>query len=128
MLLVQAALVMLCSAAAWGLADHRAALAWLAGGGAAVAGSVGFVVVAWLSRRPAPSPGQALRAVAMAAAAKWAVSLMSLATLLSGAAGIEAVMDRPGWAVASFCVAWAAPLLAWMTEREMFLTKWPPKT
>ena len=127
-LLVQAALVLLCSAAVWGLADRVAVLASLLGGSAAVAGSLAFAAVARMGRRPAPTPWQALRAVVMAESAKWAVSLGALAALLSGAAQLQAVIDRPGWAVLAFCVAWAAPLLALMTDKEMFPSVWPPKT
>jgi len=127
-LLVQAALVFVCSTAVWGLADRVAALASLLGGSAAVAGSLASAAVARVGRRPAPTPWQALRAVVMAEAAKWAVSLSLLAALLSGAARLQAVIDRPGWAVLAFCVAWAAPLLALMTDKEMFPSVWPPKT
>lgn len=128
MLLVQAALVVICSVAVWGLAGQVAALASLSGGSAAVAGSLAFAAVARVGRRPAPTPWQALRVVVMAEAAKWAVSLGLLAALLSGAARLQAVTDRPGWAVLVFCVAWAAPLLALMTDKEMFPSVWPPKT
>ena len=48
----------------------------------------------------------------MAEAAKWAVSLSGLASLLSGRAGLEAASAAPGAVVIAFCVAWAAPLLA----------------
>jgi len=48
----------------------------------------------------------------MAEAAKWAVSLVGLVTLLSGRSGIEAASLAPGAVVIAFCVAWAAPLLA----------------
>ncbi|HEX4943649.1 MAG TPA: hypothetical protein VFV55_04805 [Usitatibacteraceae bacterium] len=48
----------------------------------------------------------------MAEAAKWAVSLVGLASLLSGTAGVEAARAAPGAVVIAFCVAWAAPLLA----------------
>ena len=60
----------------------------------------------------APTPWQALRVLAMAEAAKWAVSLSGLASLLSGRAGLEAASAAPGAVVIGFCVAWAAPLLA----------------
>lgn len=48
----------------------------------------------------------------MAEAAKWAVSLVGLASLLSGRAGVEVAGAAPGAVVIGFCVAWAAPLLA----------------
>ncbi len=48
----------------------------------------------------------------MAEAAKWAASLVGLAWLLSGKAGVESVTAAPGAAVIGFCIAWAAPLLA----------------
>ena len=48
----------------------------------------------------------------MAEAAKWAVSLIGLASLLSGRAGVEVAGTAPGAVVIGFCVAWAAPLLA----------------
>jgi len=64
----------------------------------------------------------------MSEAAKWSVSLVALALLLSGAARLQVAIDRPGWVVLAFCVAWAAPLLALMTDKEMFPSVWPPKT
>lgn len=48
----------------------------------------------------------------MAEAAKWAVSLVGLASLLSGRAGVDVAGTAPGAVVIGFCVAWAAPLLA----------------
>ena len=82
------------------------------GGTAALAGTLAFVGVLKWRTRPAPRPWQALRDLVMAEAAKWAVSLVGLATLLSGRAGVEAVSQAPGAVVIGFCVAWAAPLLA----------------
>lgn len=128
MILVQAVLVGLCAAPGWALAGQPAATASLLGGAAAVSGSLAFAMVARACRRPAPSPGQALRAVLMAGAAKWVVSLGTLAALLSGATGVEAVTSRPGWAVLTFCVAWVAPLLTLLSDKEVHPTVWPPKT
>ena len=112
--LVQAGLVACCSAAALGFGGPGSALAALAGGMAALAGTLAFVGVLKWRNGPAPTPWQALRALAMAEAAKWAVSLVGLASLLSGGAGLEAASLAPGAVVAGFCIAWAAPLLALM--------------
>ena len=109
---MQAGLVVCCSAAGYALGGRESALAALSGGSAALAGTLAFVGVARWRNRPAPTPWQALRAVAVAEAAKWAVSLGGLAALLSGRAGVEAAGAAPGAAVFAFCVAWAAPLLA----------------
>jgi F0F1-type ATP synthase assembly protein I len=109
---VQAGLVACCSAAAFGLGGPGSALAALAGGAAALVGTLAFVgVLKWRSR-PAPTPWQALRALALAEAAKWTVSLAGLALLLSGRAGVEVAVQAPGALVIAFCVAWTAPLLA----------------
>lgn len=75
-------------------------------------GTLAFVGVLRWRERPAPTPWQALRALAVAEAAKWVVSLAGLAALLSGATGLEAAGAAPGAVVTGFCVAWAAPLLA----------------
>lgn len=89
-------------------------MAALAGGMAALAGTLAFVgVLKWRSQ-PAPTPWQALRVLVMAEAAKWAVSLVGLASLLSGGAGLEAASAAPGAVVTGFCIAWVAPLLASM--------------
>lgn len=101
-----------CTAASAALGGGATALAALCGGSAALAGTLAFVgVIRWRSR-PAPTPWQALRVLAMAEAAKWAVSLVGLVTLLSGRSGVEAAGAAPGAVVTGFCVAWAAPLLA----------------
>ncbi len=110
--LVQAALVACCTAAGYGLGGGVSAIAALAGGSAALAGTLAFLGVIRWRNRPAPTPWQALRVLAMAEAAKWAVSLSGLASLLSGRAGLEAASAAPGAVVIAFCVAWAAPLLA----------------
>ena len=110
--LVQAGLVACCSAAAAAFGGVESALAALAGGSAALAGSLAFVGVLKWRNRPAPTPWQALRVLVMAEAAKWAVSLVGLVSLLSGRAGVEAANAAPGAVVIGFCVAWAAPLLA----------------
>jgi hypothetical protein len=93
-------------------------LSALWGGGAAVAGSLAFFAVVRWGSQPAPTPWQALRAVVVAEVVKWAVSLSALAALLSGAASVEAVAQAPGAAVLTFCLAWVAPLLAWLTVRK----------
>lgn len=110
--LVQAGLVACCSAAGYGFGGQEAALGTLLGGGAALAGTLAFVGVLKWRNRPAPTPWQALRALVVAEAAKWVVSLAGLATLLSGRSGMEAASAAPGAVVIGFCVAWAAPLLA----------------
>jgi len=89
-------------------------VAALAGGTAALAGTLAFVGVLKWRTRPAPTPWQALRALVMAEAAKWAVSLVGLASLLSGRTGLEAASAAPGAVVMGFCIAWVAPLLALM--------------
>jgi F0F1-type ATP synthase assembly protein I len=110
--LAQAGLVACCSAAAAAFGGWESALAALAGGSAALAGTLAFVgVLRWRSQ-PAPTPWQALRVLVMAEAAKWTVSLVGLVSLLSGRAGVEAAGAAPGAVVIGFCVAWAAPLLA----------------
>jgi F0F1-type ATP synthase assembly protein I len=110
--LVQAGLVACCAAASLALGGPESALAALCGGLAALAGTLAFLGVARWRSRPAPTPWQALRALAMAEAAKWAVSLVGLVSLLSGRAGVDAAGAAPGAVVIGFCVAWAAPLLA----------------
>ncbi len=95
-----------------GSAGWEARLAALSGGSAALAGTLAFVGVLRWRNRPAPTPWQALRVLVMAEAAKWAVSLVGLASLLSGRAGVEVAGTAPGAVVIGFCVAWAAPLLA----------------
>jgi F0F1-type ATP synthase assembly protein I len=109
--LVQGGLVACCSAAAAALGGGESALAALVGGSAALAGTLAFLGVVRWRNRPAPTPWQALRVLAMAEAAKWAVSLAGLVSLLSGRAGLEAAVAAPGAVVTGFCVAWAAPLL-----------------
>jgi F0F1-type ATP synthase assembly protein I len=110
--LVQAGLVACCTAAAAALGGWESALAALCGGTAALAGTFAFLGVVRWRNRPAPTPWQALRVLAMAEAAKWAVSLVGLVTLLAGRSGVEAASAAPGAVVTGFCVAWAAPLLA----------------
>ena len=112
--LVQAGLVGCCAAAALGFGGPGSAIAALAGGTAALAGTLAFVGVYKWRDRPAPTPWQALRVLAMAEAAKWAVSLVGLASLLSGGTGLEAASAAPGAVVTGFCIAWVAPLLALM--------------
>jgi F0F1-type ATP synthase assembly protein I len=109
---VQAGLVACCSAAFLVFGGSGSALAALVGGMAAFAGTLAFVGVRRWRTQPAPSSWQALRAVVMAEAAKWAVSLSGLAMLLSGASGIEAASRAPGAVVIGFCTAWVAPWLA----------------
>ncbi len=109
---MQAGLVVCCSAAGLALGGWESALAALSGGSAALAGTLAFLGVLRWRNRPAPTPWQALRALFMAQAAKWAVSLVGLVTLLSGRSGIEVASLAPGAVVIAFCVAWAAPLLA----------------
>jgi F0F1-type ATP synthase assembly protein I len=110
--LVQAGLVACCSAAGLALGGWENAVAAFSGGSAALAGTLVFLGVLKWRNRPAPTPWQALRVLVMAEAAKWAVSLVGLATLLSGRSGMEAASVAPGAVVIGFCVAWAAPLLA----------------
>lgn len=109
---VQSGLVACCVAASLVLGGHESALAALSGGMAALAGTLAFLGVLKCTERPAPTPWQALRALVVAEAAKWAVSLLGLALLLSGRAGVEVAGQAPGAVVIAFCVAWAAPLLA----------------
>jgi F0F1-type ATP synthase assembly protein I len=109
---VQAGLVVCCGAAGLALGGWESAAAALSGGSAALAGTLAFLGVLRWRNRPAPTPWQALRALFMAQAAKWAVSLVGLVTLLSGRSGIEVASLAPGAVVIAFCVAWAAPLLA----------------
>jgi len=115
-ILVQAALVACCGAAGLALAGAEGAVSALAGGAAALAGTLAFLGVLRWRHCVAPTPWQALRALVMAEAAKWAVSLGGLASLLSGGAAVEAVGAVPGAAVFGFCIAWAAPLLALMRK------------
>jgi len=110
--LVQAGLVACCGAAGLGLDGWESALAALCGGSAALAGTLASLGVLRWRNCPAPTPWQALRVLVMAEAAKWAVSLVGLASLLSGRAGVEVAGTAPGAVVIGFCVAWAAPLLA----------------
>jgi F0F1-type ATP synthase assembly protein I len=110
--LVQAGLVACCVAASLALGGRESALAALSGGSAALAGTLAFLGVLRWRNRAAPTPWEALRVLVMAEAAKWAVSLVGLASLLSGAAGVEAAGLAPGAVVIGFCIAWAAPLLA----------------
>lgn len=112
LVLVQAGLVACCSAAGAALGGQEGALAALSGGSAALAGTLAFLGVVRWRNRPAPTSWQALRVLVMAEAAKWAVSLAGLASLLSGRAGVEAASAAPGAVVTGFCIAWAAPLLA----------------
>ena len=111
-LVVQVGLVACCGAASFLLGGVESALSALAGGATALAGTLAFLGMLRWRKDPAPTPWQALRALVMAEAAKWAVSLIGLASLLSGNAGVDAVSAAPGAAVIGFCVAWAAPLLA----------------
>lgn len=110
--LVQAGLVACCSAAFLGLGGSGSALAALVGGTAALAGTLAFAGILKWRNSPAPTPGQALRDLLLAEAAKWAVSLAGLAMLLSGRSGIDSASQAPGALVIGFCVAWAAPWLA----------------
>lgn len=109
---MQAGLVACCVAASFAFGGLESALAALSGGAAALAGTLAFLGVLRWRNRPAPTPWQALRAMVMAEAAKWTVSLAGLAALLSGRAGVEAAGAAPGAVVIGFCIAWAAPLLA----------------
>jgi F0F1-type ATP synthase assembly protein I len=109
---VQAGLVACCSAAGLGFGGTESAVAALSGGTAALAGTLAFLGVLKWRGNPAPTPWQALKVLVMAEAAKWAVSLVGLASLLSGRSGLEAAGAAPGAVVIAFCVAWAAPLLA----------------
>jgi hypothetical protein len=112
--MVQIAIVACCGAASLVLGNLESAIAAIAGGVVALAGTLAFLGVLRWKRRVAPTPWQALRGVVLAEVAKWAVSLGGLALLLSGGAGLDAVGAVPGAAVIGFCVAWAAPLLALM--------------
>ena len=109
---MQAGLVACCGAAGLAIGGWESALAALSGGSAALAGTLAFLGVLKWRNRPAPTPWQALRVLVMAEAAKWAVSLVGLASLLSGRSGLESAGAAPGAVVIAFCVAWAAPLLA----------------
>lgn len=109
---MQAGLVACCAAASLALGGRESAVAALSGGSAALAGTLAFLGVLRWRNRPAPTPWQALRALVMAEAAKWTVSLVGLASLLSGRAGLEAATAAPGAVALGFCIAWAAPLLA----------------
>jgi len=109
---VQGGLVACCAAASFAIGGPVIALGVLAGGSAALAGTLAFLgVLRWRSL-PAPTSWQALRALVVAEGAKWAVSLGGLALLLSGNAGWAAASESPGAVVTGFCIAWAAPLLA----------------
>lgn len=110
--LVQAGIVLCCSAAFFGLGGPGSALAALVGGTAALAGTLAFAGVLKWRNTPAPTPGQALRVLVVAEAAKWAVTLTGLAFVLSGNSGIESATRAPGAVVIGFCTAWAAPWLA----------------
>lgn len=110
--LVQAGLVACCSATFLGLGGTGSAFAALVGGTAALAGTLAFAGVLKWRNTPAPTPGQALRVLVLAEAAKWAVSLSGLAMLLSGNSGIESASQAPGAVVIGFCTAWVAPWLA----------------
>jgi F0F1-type ATP synthase assembly protein I len=107
------ALLTACCGAAWLLAGEGVgAAAALLGGLAALAGTVVFLGVLRWRESPAPTPGQALRALVLAEAAKWSVSLVGLAALLAGWSGLAVAQASPGAVVTGFCVAWVAPLLA----------------
>ena len=108
----QVGLVACCSAASYGLAGPGSALGALAGGTAALAGTLAFLGVLRWRNQPAPTAWQALRVLVMAEAAKWAVSLSGLAALLTGQVGGSAASQAPGAVVIGFCVAWVAPWLA----------------
>lgn len=111
-LVAQAVLVACCTAAGLAIGGTEGALGSLLGGTAALAGTLAFLGVLRWRNRPAPTAWEALRALLMAEAAKWAVSLGGLAALLSGAAGVTAATQAPGAVVIGFCIAWVAPLLA----------------
>lgn len=110
--LVQAGLVLCCGAAFLVLGGPGSALAALAGGTAALAGTLVFLGVLKWRNPPAPTPWQALRVLVVAEAAKWAVSLSGLAWLLAGRGVPEAAGQAPGAVVIAFCTAWVAPWLA----------------
>ncbi len=110
--LVQAGIVLCCAAAFFGLGGPGSALAAFVGGTAALCGTLAFTGVLKWRNTPAPTPGQALRVLLAAEAAKWAVSLAALALLLSGNSGIESATRAPGVVVIGFCTAWVAPWLA----------------
>jgi F0F1-type ATP synthase assembly protein I len=112
--LVQGGLVACCSAAGYVFGGLESAIAALLGGMAALAGTLSFLGVLKWRNRVAPTPWEALRVLVMAEAAKWAVSLVGLVSLLSGRAGVEVAGAAPGAVVIGFCVAWVAPLLALM--------------
>ena len=101
-----------CAAAFFGLGGPGSALAAFVGGTAALGGTLAFTGVLKWRNTPAPTPGQALRVLLAAEAAKWAVSLAALALLLSGNSGIESATRAPGAVVIGFCTAWVAPWLA----------------
>jgi F0F1-type ATP synthase assembly protein I len=111
-LVVQIALVVCCGLASYALGGLGSGQSSLAGGVAALAGTLAFQGVLRWRNRLAPTAWEALRLVVMAEIAKWVVSLLGLASLLSGRLGVDAVSMAPGAAVIGFCVAWAAPLLA----------------
>lgn len=111
-------MVAACALVAGGFSGLPGFQSGLWGGGAALAGTAAFAAVRRWRSRPAPTAWQALRVVVLAEVAKWAVSLSALAWLLSGVAGVEAVAQAPGAAVLAFCLAWVAPLLAWLTVRK----------
>ena len=112
LIIVQAGLVLCCSAAFFGVGGPGSAVAALVGGTAALAGTLAFASVLKWRSNPAPTPGQALRVLVFAEGAKWAVSLSGLAMLLSGNSGIESATRAPGATVIGFCTAWVAPWLA----------------
>ena len=107
-----------CAAASFGLAGPGSALGALAGGTAALAGTLAFLGVLRWRNQPAPTAWQALRVLVMAEAAKWAVSLTGLAALLTGQVGGSVAGQAPGAVVIGFCVAWVAPWLALWKRRN----------
>jgi F0F1-type ATP synthase assembly protein I len=111
-LLVQAGLVLCCSAAFLVIGGTGSASAAFVGGTAALAGNLAFVGALKWRNPAAPTPGQALRVLVLAEAAKWVVSLSGLAMVLSGHSGIETATREPGAVVTGFCTAWVAPWLA----------------
>ena len=117
-LFAQVGLVACCAAASFGLAGPGSALGALAGGTAALAGTLAFLGVLRWRNQPAPTAWQALRVLVMAEAAKWAVSLTGLAALLTGQVGGSVAGQAPGAVVIGFCVAWVAPWLALWKRRN----------
>jgi hypothetical protein len=111
-LVVQIVLVACCGIASCALGGIGSGQSSLAGSAAAIAGTLAFQGVLRWRNRLAPTAWEALRLVIMAEIAKWAVSLLGLASLLLGWLVVDAVSTAPGAAVIGFCVAWAAPLLA----------------